>query len=223
MIDVCVTNLGKYNEGDLVYNRLSFPATSAEIQKALDDIGIDNIEYEEFFFTDWESEVDGIHDCIGEYSSIREVNALALALDGLDANEIGTLEVILDRESCSTVFEALNIMESLDSFYVRTDIDSEESYGQMLVDENYLGEVPDNLINYIDHEAVGRDWLISNNATIGSNGLIEQIDNINIEYSEYKHLPTQDDIDSELGYDKSEDVEQEDEIEDETETDDWER
>ena len=44
---VCIQNLGKYNEGELVFKWLDLPATHEEIEQAMTDIGI-NEEYEEY-------------------------------------------------------------------------------------------------------------------------------------------------------------------------------
>ena len=59
MINVYITNLGKYNEGDLIGKWLELPATDEEIENVIKEIGIDGVLYEEYFFTDWEV-IDGI-------------------------------------------------------------------------------------------------------------------------------------------------------------------
>lgn len=60
MISIFITNLGKYNEGELVGEWLELPATSKEIEHCLVQIGIDGIHYEEYFLTDYESSIDGL-------------------------------------------------------------------------------------------------------------------------------------------------------------------
>ena len=40
MIELCLTNLGKYNEGELVYTRLVLPDSAEEIETAFDKIGV---------------------------------------------------------------------------------------------------------------------------------------------------------------------------------------
>lgn len=42
-----MTNLGKYNEGVLAYERVTFPTDAETVQTALKNIGIDGILYEE--------------------------------------------------------------------------------------------------------------------------------------------------------------------------------
>ena len=70
LLNVFITNLGKYNEGELVGEWLKLPCTEEELQASLKRIGI-NKEYEEYFITDYESDC-GIK--IGEYENIIELN-----------------------------------------------------------------------------------------------------------------------------------------------------
>ena len=53
VIEAYVTNLGKYNEGELASSLLKFPTTREEVQEVLKQIGIDNIRYEEIFIADY--------------------------------------------------------------------------------------------------------------------------------------------------------------------------
>ena len=83
MIELCLTNLGKYNEGELVYTRLVLPATTEEIQTAYDEIGVaDGTMYEESFISDYETDINGLS--ISEYASIDDLNELAEELSNLD-------------------------------------------------------------------------------------------------------------------------------------------
>lgn len=83
-----LTNLGKYNEGELDWTWLSFPCTQEQIDSAMKKIGIgedrgDGYVYEEYFFTDWVSPDDlGL----GEYIRIEDVNELAEKLQDIKDN-----------------------------------------------------------------------------------------------------------------------------------------
>ena len=59
-----ITNLGKYNEGQLVGEWIDFPIAENELKDTLQRIGI-NEQYEEYFFTDWDSELD-LYPILGE-------------------------------------------------------------------------------------------------------------------------------------------------------------
>lgn len=55
ILSAYVTNLGKYNEGELVGKWLDFPTTQTKINTVLKEIGIDGTRYEEIFITDYEA------------------------------------------------------------------------------------------------------------------------------------------------------------------------
>ena len=74
-----ITNLGKYNEGDLVGEWVKFPTTPEEMQKVFERIGIGQKDdfgqpYEEWFITDYDCYVDGLYDKLGEYENLDELN-----------------------------------------------------------------------------------------------------------------------------------------------------
>ena len=77
-INVCLQNLGKYNEGELVFKWVSLPATQEEIKSALTEIGI-NEQYEEFMIADYEAPFS-----IGEYDNINRLNEIAEKLSELE-------------------------------------------------------------------------------------------------------------------------------------------
>ena len=84
-----LTNLGKYNEGDLDYVWVSFPCDEDDFQDSLEKIGIgedrgDGSVYEEWFFSDWDTDYAGLNlDGLGEYMSLDDVNEYAEALENI--------------------------------------------------------------------------------------------------------------------------------------------
>ena len=57
-IGAFVTNLGKFNEGEIVGEWISFPIKPEAFQEVLNKIGI-NENYEEWFFSDFDSNISG--------------------------------------------------------------------------------------------------------------------------------------------------------------------
>ncbi len=60
-----ITNLGKYNEGELVGEWVKFPTTAEEMKEVFKRIGIGQKDdfgnpYEEWFITDYDCYVDGL-------------------------------------------------------------------------------------------------------------------------------------------------------------------
>lgn len=78
-IRILITNLGAYNEGNLLYDWLTLPFDEEDLQNALDNIGIDGEQYEEYFISDYEAPFS-----IGEYDNIDRLNEVAEALQDVD-------------------------------------------------------------------------------------------------------------------------------------------
>ena len=90
LFEAYVTNLGKYNEGELVGEYLKFPTTPEEVQALLKRIGIDGVRYEEIFITDFDGDVLGLYDHLGEYENIDELTNQRVTIH---YNCIGAFEV----------------------------------------------------------------------------------------------------------------------------------
>ena len=81
-----ITNLGLYNEGDLVGEWIEFPISDEDLEKVKEKIGIDE-NHEEWFFTDYESDIDGFDpSSLGEYESIEHLNEIGEALETVEAD-----------------------------------------------------------------------------------------------------------------------------------------
>ena len=88
LFEAYITNLGKYNEGELVGETLKFPTTTEEVQALLKRIGVDGVRYEEFFITSFDGDVLGLYDYLTEYENLDELNHLACLLSELDQGEL---------------------------------------------------------------------------------------------------------------------------------------
>ena len=82
-MQIYLTNLGKYNEGELVGLLLKLPVTDEEIQTVLTKISIGK-HYEEIFITDYENDL-GLK--VDEHTSLSVLNEVAKCVDSLNANE----------------------------------------------------------------------------------------------------------------------------------------
>lgn len=157
MINVYITNLGKYNEGYLIGKWLKLPATDEEINNVLKEIGIDGLVYEEYFFTDWEC-IEGIE--ISEYSSLNELNEIAETLENLSKDEIKICECIMKNEGCS-LDEAIEKKD--DRIIINLDDTSLDTYSNLAY--SYINEIygdvngldKETLARYFDFESFGRD------------------------------------------------------------------
>lgn len=158
-----ITNLGKYNEGELVGDWVKFPTTAEEMKKVFDRIGIGQKDdfgqpYEEWFITDYDCYVDGLYDKLGEYESLDELNYLASKLDEMSQGEYEQFQAAMEVGNHSgSVQEIINLTENLDCYDVYPDIHDYDDLGRYYIDELDAMQVPEYLRNYIDYEAYGRD------------------------------------------------------------------
>ena len=169
-----MTNLGKYNEGQLVGAPLKFPTTTEAVQDLLKRIGIDGVRYEEIFITEFESDVLGLYDHLGEYESIDELNHLACLLSELSQDELAVFEAVMDSgEYTGSVKDLINLSQNLDSYSFYSDVHTEEDLGRMYLQELEAVPVPEHLIDYIDYEAYGRDVRINEGGHFAPGGYVQ--------------------------------------------------
>lgn len=155
-----VTNLGKYNEGCLIGKWVEFPTTPEHMKEVLAEIGI-NEEYEEYFITDYESNVTGLTDSLGEYENLSVLNYLAHRVQE-EVYDIDMFESILEYgEHTGSAEELINLTYNLDRFYYMSDVENDYDLGyawvyNMGIYDKELKEMG-RLADYIDFEAYGRD------------------------------------------------------------------
>jgi len=155
VIAAYVTNLGKYNEGDLCGEYLKLPATTEDVKGLLARIGVDGVLYEETFITDYETDISGFHSCLGEYESIDELNYLAALLSDMNEWDREKFSAALEYgEYTGSVKDLINLSQNLDCYEFDPDISSDEDLGYAYADTL---EVPEHLEPYFDYEAYGRD------------------------------------------------------------------
>lgn len=173
ILEAYITNLGKYNEGQLVGETLKFPATTEEVQSLLKRIGVDGVRYEEIFITDFDSDVLGLHEHLGEYENIDELNYLAALLSDMDQSDLEKFEAVIDAgEYTGSVRDLINLTQNLDCFEFYSGIHSEEDLGRMFILDFEAMTVPEHLIDYIDYEAYGRDVRINDGGHYAPGGYV---------------------------------------------------
>ena len=167
MIRIYLTNLGKYNEGELVGKWVDLPTTNG-FDKHLEEIGI-NEEYEEWFITDYETDIDGLE--IGEYSNIEELDELAETLENLQDYDKEVVEALISEGY--TLEDALDKIDDCMVYYNCNDM--EDVAREYIEQCGLLNDVSDILQNYFDFEAYGRDMGIEGTFVFTNNGNCVQI------------------------------------------------
>ena len=183
MIEAYISNLGKYNEGELCGEYLKLPASKDDVKALLSRIGVDGVVYEETFITDYETGVEGLANCLGEYESVDELNYLASALCDLDDRDIAKFEAALDfGEHTSSVKELINLAQNLDCYDIYYDIGDHDDLGRYYLEEYGIMDVPDHMAGYIDYESYGRDVAINDGGVFTKQGYITENGERFIEY-----------------------------------------
>lgn len=172
LFEAYITNLGKYNEGELVGETLKFPTTTEEVQGLLKRIGVDGVRYEEFFITSFDGDVLGLYDYLTEYENLDELNYLSCLLSELDQGDLEKFEAVIDSgEHTSSVADLINLAQNLDCYELYPDIENEEDLGRYCLEDL---DIPDALRDYFDYEAYGRDVLIEGEGHFAPGGYIVQ-------------------------------------------------
>ena len=173
ILEAYVTNLGKYNEGELASTLLKFPTTKEEVQAALKRIGIDNIRYEEIFIADYDGRLPELNACLGEYESIDELNHLAHLLSELDKSDLEKFEAVIDcGEHTSSVADLINLVENLDAYEFYPGVEDDETLGRIYVEDMEAIDIPDHLLDYFDYKAYGRDMRINEDGVFSHGGYV---------------------------------------------------
>lgn len=164
-----ITNLGKYNEGELVGEWVDFPIDEDEEQELMERIGIDGEEYEEYFVTDYEGCVDW-HEYFGEYPSIEWLNETAEKLEDWDD----------ERVFCAACeWEGVEYVLTTNEFdwVLLPDVNSDEELGYYYANEVMCIFNKDNewMDMYFDYERYGYDMAINVNGIFTDYGWLEHL------------------------------------------------
>lgn len=154
---IYLTNLGKYNEGELVGEWVELPAAQEELEKVFERIGI-NEEYEEYFITDYECDLYEV----GEYENIDKLNDIAERIKELDEEGSKVVKALIQKLDY-TLDEAIDKVNSGD-YMIYNDCENMTDVAYQVVEEcGYLENVPDNVARYFDYESFGRELGIAGN------------------------------------------------------------
>lgn len=144
---VFITNLGKYDEGELVGKWLDLPCD--DLEEELASIGVaDDSQYEEYFITDYENDWDYPVD---EYEDLWELNELAEKLADVDDKGDGDwLAAYMEAQGGDVEYALDNYEDS--TFYPEMDL---EDVARDIIEECY--DLPEIALRYFNYESFARD------------------------------------------------------------------
>ena len=156
-----ITNLGKYNEGELVGDWVDFPIDEDEFEEKLAEIGIGSEDefgspYEEWFVTDYECNLDAFEwEELGEYPSYETLQEFGELVDSID----DVVAVNNAYEVTDDLREAIEGLENGDIIFY-PGLNSWEDLAYYIIDDVYGGVEnldPSVQEQFFDYEALGRD------------------------------------------------------------------
>ena len=189
-----ITNAGRYSEGRMAGEWLSFPSTQEAVQDVLARIGVDGSQYEEWFFTDYHCDmIPSLTHHLGQYDNLDELNYLAVLIQDMDGMQRETFAAALEYgESVSSVGDIINTIHNLDCFTFYPDITDEATLGEYMAETiqdmhaqmvegmarskdpaaRTLAGYIDTLESYRDYERFGRDLSINEGGRFNRDGYI---------------------------------------------------
>ena len=185
MMNIALTNLGKYNEGVLDFVWLTLPATDEEIAKAFDQIqvshddthyysdGLGHVatndyygEYEEFFITDYECNFMKI----GEYDNLEKLNEIAETIENLTDYEQTIVKALIDDG-----YSLEEALDKKDDCVLYSGCNDMTDVAYQYIEETGLLNNAGTLANYFDYEAFGRDMSFEGHWIETDEGMLEVI------------------------------------------------
>ena len=136
IFEAYVTNLGKYNEGELLSEPLKFPAATEEVQAVLKRIGVEGLRYEEYFMAEYVSDIPGLAQSLGEYADIDELNHLAHLLSELNESELDIFSAAVSAgEHTASVGDLINLVHNIGCYDFYRGITDDETLGHIYVED----------------------------------------------------------------------------------------
>ena len=110
---------------------------------------------------------------LGEYESIYELNHLACLLSELDKSDLEKFEaVVASGEHTSGAGDLINLAENLDCYDFYIGVSDDETLGRIYAEDMEMIDIPENLRNYFDYEAYGRDMRINEDGSFVKGGFL---------------------------------------------------
>lgn len=176
ILEAYVTNTGKYSEGVMAGENLRFLTTTEQVQELLKQIGVDGIRYQEYFITSFDGDVLGLHEHLGEYENLDELNHLAYLLSELSPEELEKFEAVIDfGEHTASAQDLINLTYNLDCYDFLPGIDDEEGLGRYYGEDVVAQSISEHLQGYFDYEAYGRDVHLNQSGHFASGGYVLHI------------------------------------------------
>ena len=191
-----VTNLGKYNEGELIGEWAGFPMEREQMKELLNRIGI-NEEQESYFITDYDFNKNiCLSGSFGEHESLDNLNLIGTLLEqhGLSEGAEGYLEYEgeLNLEQLGNLIVQQDAIEYFPYEFQGVEYLKENNasenllYGYTLAEQSGIYQKLKEVVmeNHVDYESYGRNMAINNYVWLMSDGYID-VNTISVDLKKY--------------------------------------
>lgn len=177
MLQVYLTDLQSYNEGDLVGRWVQLPEEPSKLSQAISEVfslgesisGSTN--HEEYFITDYEW-VDTALFKVEEYDNLFELNSALQALESLEAYQYKGIAFLLCQGLAKDVYQAIEMIDEVIIHENQSMVD----IAYNLIEECYsLEKVPSLIANHIDYEGIARDLELEGSYYLVENDVYEYV------------------------------------------------
>lgn len=149
---IWVGDLAAYNAGKLVGEWINLVKDG--IETALEYVGS-----HEYYIADVETNIKGLYNAIGEYSSLTKIGELIERISNLDEWSLETLDYASRMEPPRNIDAMEEIIDKLDEYTIIDDCESDYDLGYYYIHDAGIYDLDKmgQLANYIDYKAFGRD------------------------------------------------------------------
>lgn len=159
MLEVFITDLQAYNEGNLVGRWFRLPVLEDRLSQAISDVLREGEEtcgtedHEEYFISDFSWGDHELFD-VGEYSNLSQINEQLQQLEDKSNHELKTIAFLLSESLATDIDDAINKADDVRIYQNQ----SMEDIAYDLIHECYnIHELSPIIAKHIDYEGIGRE------------------------------------------------------------------
>lgn len=157
---------------------VSIPTTAEHMKEVFDRIGIDRSNYGEWYIRGYNSDIPGLANKLSGVRQLDELNYLGVQLETMSEDELEKFAgAVAHGKYTNDLKELINLTTNLDCFDINPDIRNEDDLGRMYLLELKTETIPDELVDYIDYAAYGRDAAINEGGVFTEHGYVTENNN----------------------------------------------
>jgi len=165
MLEVFITDLQAYNEGNLVGRWFTLPVSEEKLSQVISDVlregeeACDTEDHEEYFITDFEWQ-DHVLFEVGEYSNLSQMNEQLQQLEDKTDHELKAIAFLLSESLATDIDDAI---AKADDVRIYENQSMEDIAYDLIQDCYNIHELSPIIANHIDYQGIGRDLEMDGN------------------------------------------------------------